>query len=400
MRSKFSRILALVLAAMMLVALAACGETPSEPKEPSEPSEPVAAGETIKIGGLFNITGGQASLDEPSSKGFRLAIDEINANGGINGRMLEGIIYDGKTEQTTCANQATKMIDVDGVVAIGGLSDSNYAMAAGTVAQEAGVPILFSGATTPSLCSNIGDCAFLTPFGDDTDAYACAEYAYNDLGYTKCYLLIDQSMEFTTALARYFQERFEELGGEIVLTDNYMNKDPDFSAQIDRYLADNKGAEFMFFASVPDDAGPLVSQFRAKGVEETIISGDGFDTPLLWEVGGEAAEGVIVGTHCSFENPDEIMQAFVTSYTETYGVTPENAFAALGYDCVKIIAKAIEMCGDDITPANIRDNLEQIQDFRIVTGAVSYSAESHVPAKSVSMLVVKDGAFSFLKEIG
>lgn len=183
------------------------------------------------------------------------------------------------------------------------------------------------------------------------------------------------------------------------MTDNYMNKDPDFSAQIDRYLNDNGGAEILFFSSTPDDIGTIVKQFRDKGVTEPMISGDGADTPLLMEVGGTASEGVLVSTHCSFENEDPVVQDFVTLYTETQGTAPENAFAALGYDCAHVIATAIEMCGDDVTPANIRDNLEQIQDLRCVTGVISYDAENHVPQKSATIIQVEDGAFKFVQEI-
>jgi len=406
-RKGMYRFLALVLALSMIMVLAACGSEPASESAGDEPSESAtvepsesaeASGDVINVGALFNVTGGQASLDAPALNGFNLYFDQVNAAGGINGKQINVVSYDGKTDQTTCANNTKKMIDVDNVVAIGGLSDTNYALAAGAVAQQAGIPIVFSGATKPSLPDEVGDFAFMTAFGDDTCAYAAAEYVYNDLGLTKAYLLIDQSMEFTTTLADFFQDRFETLGGEIVLTDNYMNKDPDFSAQIDRYLADNKGAEFLFFSGVPDDAGVLIKQFRDKGVTEPIVSGDGFDTPLLWEVAGDQSEGVIVSTHCSFENTDAVVQDFVAAYTETYGNAPENAFAALGYDCAKIIATAIETCGDDVTSENIKVNLEAIESLKCVTGTISYT-NGHVPDKTASMLIVENGAFSFIKEI-
>ena len=385
MKKNLKSILVLVMVFALVLALSACGS-----KKGSD---------TIKVGAMFNITGGQASLDEPGYRAFKLYFDELNEAGGINGKKIEVVSYDGKTDQTTCANNTSKLIDVDKVVAIGGLSDSNYAFSAGNVAQENGVPFVFSGATTPTL-NDIGDQVFLTAFGDDICAYAAADYLVDVLGITKVYMLVDQSMDFTTTLARCFQERLESKGGEIVLTDNYMNKDPDFSAQIDRYLNDNKGAEALFFSSVPDDIGVIVKQFRDKGVKELFVSGDGADTPLLWEVGGAAAEGTLVSTHCSFENQDPVVQDFVTLYTETQGKAPENAFAALGYDCAHVIATAIEMCGDDVTAENVRDNLEKIQDLRCVTGTISYTADNHVPQKSATILEVVDSKFAFVQEIG
>lgn len=356
------------------------------------------AEDTIKIGAIFNVTGGQASLDQPSLNGFLMAAEEINAAGGINGTQVEVVAIDGKTEQDAVSNAVTKMIDVEKVSVVAGLSDSNYALVAGMIAQEAGIPFVTSGATLPTLPDLVGDLSFLAPFGDNVQAYACADYLYKDLGLNTCYLLTDMSMEFTTTLASFFKERFEELGGTFVLEDIYMNKDPDYSAQIDRFLSEGKEAKAIFVAGVPDDAGVIVKQFRDKGVTQPIISGDGFDTPLLMEVAGEAAEGVLVATHTSLKNTSEKVQNFVKSYTEKYGVAPENAFAALGYDTMYLLADAIGRAAS-LSGADIAAAIGSTAGLAGVTGTVTYKDGSHVPMKSVTINTVKDGAFEFVKEI-
>ncbi len=378
---RMKRLLSLLLALLLTAALAG-----------------TALADTIKIGAIYNLTGGQASLDQPSLNGFQMAADEINAAGGIGGATVEVVAIDGKTEQDAVANAVTKMVDVDKVVVVAGLSDSNYALAAGMIAQEAGIPFVTSGATLPTLPDLVGDMAFLAPFGDNVQAYACAEYLVNDLGFSKCYLLTDNSMEFTTTLSTFFKERFEALGGTIVLEDIYMNKDPDFSAQIDRFLADGKEAEAIFVAGVPDDAGVIVKQFRDKGAEQPIISGDGFDTPLLMEVAGDAAEGVLVGTHASLKNQSEKVQNFVKAYTEKYGNAPENAFAALGYDTMYLLADAIGRAGST-DGAAIAKAIGETTGLEGVTGTITYKDGSHVPMKSVTINVVKDGEFEFVKEV-
>lgn len=383
-----SLVILLVLALVFTMFACGGGDTKDE-----------GAADTINIGALYNLTGGQASLDKPSLNGFKLAADEINANGGINGKMINVVSYDGKTEQTTVANNAKKMIDVDKCLVIAGLSDSNYALAAGNICQEKGIPFITSGATLPTLPDQVGDFAFLAPFGDNVQAYATADYAFNDLGTKKAYLLIDQSMEFTKTLAKFFKERYEANGGEIVLTDNYMNKDPDFSAQIDRFLADKGGAEVLFISGVPDDAGVVVKQFRDKGVTLPIISGDGFDTPLLIEVAGDAANNTYVGTHASLENKDPKVQEFIAAYTEAYGVAPENAFAGLGYDTMYIIADALSRASDVTDPTAIRDAIASTADLKGVTGTVTYENGSHVPTKSVTINKVENGKFTFIKEV-
>jgi len=352
----------------------------------------------IKVGALFNQTGGQSSLDKPSYNGFVLAAEEINAAGGINGTPIQIVAYDGETDQTACANNAKRMIDVDKVLVVAGLSDSNYALAAGQICQQSKIPFITSGATLPTLPDIVGDYAFLAPFGDDIQAYASAEYALGDLKLTKGYLLIDDSMEFTTTLAKFFKERFTAKGGTLVLEDHYMNKDPDFSAQIDRFLAQAKDAQFLFVAGVPDDAGPIVKQFRDRGVSLPIISGDGFDTPLVADIAGSQSHGVFVATHASLENPSATVQNFVKNYRAKYGVAPENAFAALGYDAMYLIADSLKRAGST-NPTALRDAIAATKGLNGVTGTISYLNGSHVPNKSVTINEIVDRKFVFRKEI-
>ena len=216
------RIVTLLLALILAFAMAFCA---------------VAEENEIVVGSIFNVTGDQSSLDAPSQQGFALAIKLINENGGINGRAIRYVTYDGQTDQTVCANNATKLIQNDGALVIAGFSDSDFAYAAGAVAQAAGVPAVFTGATTPDIPDVVGDCAFMTAFGDNVCAYAAASFAYEQLGATTAYVLTDNSMSYTTNLSDYFIEKFEELGGSIVLQDYFSSGDLDFSSQAQRYLA-------------------------------------------------------------------------------------------------------------------------------------------------------------------
>ena len=205
MRERIRKISAILLIVALVASMTGCGGGEKAPTE----------AEMINIGTIYNLTGGQASLDQPSYNGFKMAADEINAAGGINGKMINVVSYDGKTEQTTVASNVKKMIDVDKCIVVAGLSDSNYALAAGAIAQEKGIPFITSGATLPTLPEQVGDFAFLAPFGDNIQAYATADFALNDLSAKKAYLLIDQSMEFTKTLAFFFEERYKANGGEI-----------------------------------------------------------------------------------------------------------------------------------------------------------------------------------------
>ena len=359
----------------------------------------VHADDEIVIGAIFNVTGDQSSLDAPSQQGFDLAIEEINAAGGINGKQLKAVYYDGQTDTAVCANNAKKLIDNDGAIVLTGFSDSDFVYAAGAVAQEAGVPFLSTGATTPDIPAVVGNCAFLTAFGDDVCAEACADYAFEELGAKTAYVLTDQSMSYTTNLSDYFMDHFKELGGEIVLQDFFSSGDYDYAAQIARYQALGDECGILFMATGPDDASTVIEQFRSAGVTAPMISGDGWDTDL-WGVAGDLAnQDCYCGTHFSADDEGETVQGFIAAYTEKYGNAPENGFAALGYDAAHIIAAAIEACGDDVTPENVRAAIEETKDYAGVTGTISFTAEEHVPDKTVVICQAEDGMLKFRKNI-
>ena len=164
----------------------------------------VQAADPIKIGGMYNVTGGMSSIDAPGLNGMQLAAKQINGAGGLLGRPVEIIAIDGKTDQTAVTNAVSEMINVHGVVAIGGLNDSTYALAAGPIAQTAGIPFVTAGATLPTLPEQVGDYFFMTPFGDNIQSYAVAEFAVKDLKAKTAWLLVDQAYDFTTALASFF----------------------------------------------------------------------------------------------------------------------------------------------------------------------------------------------------
>ncbi len=360
-----------------------------------------AAPAPIKVGAIFNVTGDQASLDGPSLNGFKLAAKEINAAGGVLGRKIQVISLDGKTDQTVATNAALKLVNVEKVVAIGGLSDSNYALAAGPIAQKAKIPFVTSGATLPSLPEQVGDYFFMAPYGDNTQAYVGAEFAAKDLKAKTAYVLKDTAMDFTINLAGFFVERFKKLNGNnaIILEDTFKTGDQDFSAQINRLKALAKKPDLLYIASGPSECGIIVKQLRAAGINTPVISGDGFDTPLLIELGGKGANiNTYFTTHTCLTSDDPKVKKFVQAYKAEYKTAPENAFAALGYDTLYLIADAIKRA-KSVNPTAIRNALAKTADLKLVTGAITYEPGKRVPKKAVSVLRVENDQFKFVKEV-
>lgn len=351
-----------------------------------------SAQDAVKLGALYNLTGGMSSLDGPSLKGAQLAAKQINSSGGLLGKQIELIAPDGKTDQQETAISAQRVLS-EGVVAGFGQSDTTFVMAAAPLFQEKGVPFLTSGATHPELPQWVGDHMFMTAFGDDDQSYAIADYAYDKLGVRRVAVWTDNSMDFTKALSKYFIERIKQKGGEIVGEDAFMMGDTDFSAQIARLAAVEPKPDAVFISAIPSEAGLSVKQIREQGIDMPILSGDGFDTQLVSTVPGPSlANKVYFSTHTYLGDNRPEVAKFIEDYKAEYGIEPENSFAPLGYDALNLIADAIRRANSD-EPAKIRDALAETRGFKGVTGEISYTRASMVPPKPISIVSVTGGEF-------
>lgn len=350
------------------------------------------AADKIKIGALYNLTGGLSSLDGPSLNGAKLAAKQVNAGGGLLGKEIEVIAYDTKTDQGETAKAAQRVL-TQGIVAGIGQSDTTFVMAAAPSFQEKGIPFVTSGATHPMLPRWVGENMFMTPFGDDDQSYAIADYTYDTLGARRVVVWTDNSMDFTKALSKFFIERFERRGGQILEKDIFMMGDTDFSAQIARLAAVDPAPDAVFISAIPSEAGLSVKQIREQGLKLPIVSGDGFDTELVATVPGpKLADEVYFSTHTYRADDRPEVTKFVADYKAEYGKDPENAFAPLGYDALMLVADAIQRAGS-AEPDKIRAALEKTRGFKAVTGEISYTRESMVPPKPVSIISVKQGNY-------
>jgi branched-chain amino acid transport system substrate-binding protein len=353
---------------------------------------PAMGADTIKIGALYNLTGGMSSIDAPALNGAKLQAKLINDQGGLLGKQLEVIGIDTKTDQKAAATGAKKALS-QGVIAGIGYGDTTFVMAAAPLFQQKGVPFVTSGATHPMLPRWVGDYMFMTPFGDDDQSFAIADYSVNKLGIKNVVVWTDNSMDFTKALSKFYKQRVTELGVNIVLEDFFMMNDKDFSAQIARLKNASPKADAVFISAIPNEAGLSVKQIREAGLTLPIVSGDGFDTELVTTVPGDKlANDVYFSTHTYREDDRPEVLAFVKAYQKEYGRPPENAFAALGFDAVGLIANAIKTAGATDGKA-LRDALAATNGFKAVTGEITYSRPTGVPMKGVSIISVHSGKY-------
>jgi branched-chain amino acid transport system substrate-binding protein len=356
------------------------------------------AADAIKIGYAANVTGVQASLDGPMLNGAKLAAAEINAAGGVLGSPIDLVIYDSKSDATVISTVASQLIDSDKVVGIVGFADSDSVLAIGPQVQKAQIPFVTPGATSPKLPSQLGNEVFLACFGDNVQAAVGAEFALKKLNAKTAYLLTDIGTEYTTLLSDYFVNAYEHGGGKIVGKDTYKIGDKTFTAQIAKIKALSPQPDFIYAAANAEEIGLILKQLRQAGITLPVVGGDGYDTPLLLQVGGDAANNTYFTTHAFIgDGASPKVKAFMDAYQKAYNTAPENAFAALGYDAVKLMADAIKRAGAP-DPAKIRDALAATSGLDGVTGTISYRPNVSVPDKSVSVIGVKDGKLMLASE--
>jgi branched-chain amino acid transport system substrate-binding protein len=396
--------------ASAILLIAACSSTApgstagsAAPPPPPASAEATASGATtggtIKVGGGFALTGAESALDLPAANGAKLAVKQINAAGGVNGSQIDLIIHDSQYKMDVTAQTAKQFVEQDKVPLMIGYTDTDSVLASGPTFQAAKIPFITVGATSPKIPTQIGDMMFLACFGDNVQAAVGAEYSYTTFGHN-AYFLWDKGIEYTTLLGGYFKSRFTELGGTIALEDSYDDNATDFSSQITKIKALSPAPDFYYVAAMPYNIGPLVKQFRDAGITGPIVGGDGYDTPDLVKVAGAAADNVFFTTHALMDptGGTDGIKKFITDYKAEYGNDPENAFAALGYDTVYLLADAVKRAGSTDSAA-VKTAIEGTKDFQGITGAITFSPDSHVPQKGVTVIAVKGGAFTLGAEV-
>jgi branched-chain amino acid transport system substrate-binding protein len=338
-------------------------------------------GQIVKIGAIYNLEGSQSPLDLPSAKGAMLAAKEINALGGIDGRKIELILCDGKSDPAKVRECAVGLLE-ENVSAMMGLSDTDMVIAAVPAVAEAGIPFVTSGATSPRLAEEY-EGLFLACFGDNVQAAAGAEYAYNEMDLKTCSLLVDGDMEYARLLAGYFKERYLDLGGNIVMDANIHDLDP---RNLSKAVGD-EGSDMIYLAAGPEEAGVMIEALRRAGIQTPVFGGDSFDSP---ELKREGMGRIVFSTHALLDEGSSTTGEFARAYRAEYGRPPENAFSALGYDTVNLLSEAINRAGS-VDPQAILEALKNTSGFKGVTGEISYQNGSRIPNKDVTMILLTDG---------
>lgn len=356
--------------------------------------------DTIKVGANLEMTGGSASYGISSKNAIELAFKEINEKGGINGKQLELVVADNKSEAAEATNAMQKLVSQDNVVAVIGPNLSSSVIAASAINNSAKVLDIAPMATNPYVTvdqasGKTKDFNYRTCFIDPFQGTVMAKFATAELGVGNAAILIDNSSDYAKGLAQFFKENFVKEGGAVTAEESYLQKDTDFKATLTKIKATNP--DFLYVPGYYQEVGLIVKQARELGMNMPIAGGDGWDSAKMPEIAGAAAlNNTYFSSLYSPDDSSDINKNFVAAYEKAYGQKPD-VFAALSYDSALLVAEAIKNAGST-EPAKISEAMAKINGFSGVSGSVTFD-DKHNPVKSAVILEYKDGAQSLKTKI-
>jgi branched-chain amino acid transport system substrate-binding protein len=357
-------------------------------------SAPGAGGDTIKVGEFASLTGSEATFGQSSHNGTQLAVDELNAAGGVLGKKIQLLTEDDQSQAGQSATVVRKLISSDGVVAILGEVASSRSLEAAPICQQNKIPMISPSSTNPKV-TQVGDFIFRVCFLDSFQGgKVLADFAGKTLQAKSVAVFKDVKSDYSLGLAKFFEDGFTAAGGKIAAEQNYSGGDKDFNAQLTAIKAANPDA--IFIPGYYTEVGLIALQAKQLGITVPLFGGDGWESSALVAIGGTALEGTYFSTHFSPDDPAPAAQSFVKDYKAKYKDAPD-AMAALGYDSAMILADAIKKTGST-DGGKVRDALAAEKDFRGVTGDITIDPNRDA-SKPAVILEIKNGVFKFVQTV-
>lgn len=377
------RLLAIILSLVIMLSLftlAGCkGDKPNDESKNKN-------NDTIKIGLITPKTGDVAIYGVAVDNAITLAVNEVNAKGGINGKLIEFISYDDKGDAAESMNLFNRLVEVDKIDALLGPVISGTTLAVAPLANEAGMPMVTPTATNAEV--TLGkEYVFRACFIDPYQGGAVARYAADNLNAKTSGILYNSGEDYSSGLAETYKAAFEEAGGVITHNYGYTNEDKDFKAVLTKIKADEP--EVLYIPAYYNTVGLIAEQAKEVGITAQLLGVDGWDGVL--KNYAEVVEGGVFSNHFAADDPSPIVQNFITAYKEAYNEVP-NALAALGYDGAMILFNAIEKAGSTDKDA-IRDALKATE-IDAVTGHITFDEDNN-PIKEAFMIKIVNGENKF-----
>lgn len=403
------KLLAILLAILVVVGVAGCSastaketpesatqtpaETPKDAEAPAAsetPEAPEASGEPIKIGLYGTITGTNALAGEMLEKGATLAIEEINAEGGVNGRPLELVVYDDKSSPEGAVKAVTRLVEVDQVIAMVGSNSSPNILAGADITEEAGV-IQVGAGTSPSYTNAGFNYIFRGTANASLPNKAFVEAMVTN-GASQI-AIVNVATEYGTSGVASVKELLPS-SMTVVCEEQYQSTDTDFTGQIAKVTA--SGADSVVLYGTTADSALMIKQLRAAGFTGYIYGPEGLGVPDIINVAGDAANDVIFGSGAVIpatieDAANDVEKAMLTAFVAKYGEMPVSDVVYRGYDAAKLIAEALRNASDINDPDSIREAFLGITAFEGIAGTYNFSDGSGDGLNTARVYIVKDG---------
>lgn len=393
MKKRLIILLLTVALVISVVAVTGCRKDETPTPGGNEPDK-----DTILIGGAMSVTGIQAAIDAPALEGIQVKVHEINEAGGIDGKKIEFINMDSKSDAATASEVGKQLVD-KGAVAIIVSSDYDFGGPAARAAQEAGIVGISPTASSPLFGSTmLGDKQFTLSMWNTTMGAAMAEVAYLEDGFKSVYVVTDDFIDYTKSLSRYFVESFKTLGGTVLREDVFSQGKLDTAAIIAHFKALPTEPDFIYISSYMPDLGTLIKEFRTSGVNLPIYGGDAYDDPALFELlGKEFGNNIKFDTH-SYTSEEAVpkFKEYSALYEKVHNRKIDACWSLAGYDVMTVLTEAIKNVGTD--GAKMAKYMEETT-FDLLTGKLSWSdaATGHEPNKTAAIVKLVNGEPVFIK---
>ncbi|HEV2330183.1 MAG TPA: ABC transporter substrate-binding protein [Verrucomicrobiae bacterium] len=361
--------------------------------KPTSTSGGGGASDVIKVGEYASLTGKEAAFGQSSHDGTALAVDDLNAAGGVLGKKIQLITEDDQSQAGQPSIDVRKLVTDDGVVAVLGEVASSRSLEAAPICQQYQIPMISPSSTNPKV-TETGNYIFRVCFIDPFQGTVMANFATKTLKLKTAAVLTDVTSDYSMGLAKFFRDSFTANGGKIVADEKYNGGDKDFSAQLTAIKAANPDG--IFIPGYYTEVGLIAIQARQLGLNIPLFGGDGWESSTLVSIGGAALEGTYFSTHFTPQDTSPVVQDFVKKYQARYNATPD-AMAALGYDSLMILADAMKRAGTSAGPA-VRDALAATKDFPGITGHITIDKDRNA-SKPAVILEVKNGQYHYVETI-
>ncbi|MGB9868011.1 MAG: ABC transporter substrate-binding protein [Bacillota bacterium] len=353
--------------------------------------------QTIKVGYLANVTGDGAVWGQAEVNGAKLAVEEINKAGGVLGKQLELIVGDARGNATDGVNAVKKLIEQDKVVAILGSNYSGINIACAPIVEAAKVPQIGSFSTNPKVTvdekGNVRPYSFRLCFIDPYQGKVIADYLYSKVGKKRAAILYDVTSDYSVGLAEYFEQRFKQIGGEVVAKLAFKSGDVDFRPQLSEIKQKNPDA--IVLPILYKEIALAAKQTRELGMNDVVfMGGDGYSLAML-EMAGKELQGSYWVSHFSWEDPK--LKTLLDKYVAKYNEKNPETNAAMGYDMVYFLVDCIKRAGKAEGPA-IRNAIENAKDVKLQHATITMDPKTHNPLnKPAAILKVEGDKIKFIE---